>query len=260
VSLHVAKLRDVVVCDHVEGVVSAPQGPFWGPLAHGFACGAHIPVHVSSPWNALDDPVRDYQANRESLAASWGVETAEDWSRQVDYLLAGQNIGPEADAVLNVRRMLLRQQGHYDQLTWENGVADWARRLRRPQSEIDEMVRLTGVITRYESRFRTDGLLAQDAFVSSVFGYDFGRAVNMARWGFGGRFCDHAMAERIVLRAAQLCRQHYSSWADLSAGYALGRVIRFDEEKYGHMYVSVLGPHRLLMADRTSPWWHVPFV
>lgn len=246
----------VVVCDHVEGVVSAPQGPFWGPLAHGFACGAHIPVHVSSPWNALDDPVRDYAENRESLADSWGVTTAADWSRQVEYLLGGMNIGPEVDAVLNVRRVLLRHQGHYDLLTWENAVANWAR---RHGGDVDEMVRLAGVVTRYESRFRTDGLLPHDGIVTSVFGYDFGRAVNMARWGFGGRFCDYPTAERIVLRAGELCRQHYTSWGDFSAGYALGRVIRFDEERYGHMYVSVLGPHRLLMGDRSSPWWHVPF-
>ena len=225
-------------------------------MAHGFACGAHIPVHVSSPWNALDDPVRDYAANRESLADSWGVTTAEDWSRQVDYLLGGMNIGPEVDAVLNVRRTLLRQQGHYDLLTWQNAVGNWAR---RHGGDPDEMVRLAGVITRYESRFRTDGLLPHDGIVTSVFGYDFGRAVNMARWGFGGRFCDYATAERIVLRVGELCRQHYTSWADFSAGYALGRVIRFDEERYGHMYVSVLGRHRLLMGDRTSPWWHVPF-
>jgi hypothetical protein len=250
---------DVVVCDHVEGVVSAPNGPFFGPLAHGFACGAHIPVHVSSAWNALDDPVRDYQENRDSLADSWGVETAEDWSRQIDYLLAGQNIGAEVDAVLNVRRTLLRQQGHYDLFTWQNAVGKWARWQRRQPAEVDEMVELAGVVTRYESRFRTDGLLPPNGIVTSVFGYDFGRAVNMARWGYGGRFCDYQSAERIVLRAGELCRQHYSSWADFSAGYALGRVIRFDEEKYGHMYVSVLGPHRLLMADQTSPWWHVPF-
>lgn len=240
----------------MEGVVSAPQGPYFGPLAHGFACGAHVPVHVSSPWNALDDPVRDYQGDRETLADSWGVETAEDWSRQVDYLLAGLNVGTEADAVLTVRRTLLRQQGHFDLVTWQNAVGALARVQRRPA---DGLVELAAVITRYESRFRTDGLLPPDGIVTSVFGYDFGRAVNLARWGFGGRFCDYGTAERIVLRAGELCRQHYSSWADLSAGYALGRVIRFDEEQYGHLYLSVLGPHRLLMSDASSPWWHVPF-
>jgi hypothetical protein len=237
----------VVVCEHVEGVVSAPRGPFFGPLAHGFACGAHLPVHVSSPWNAMDDPVRDYRRDRERLADDWGVETEDDWARQVDYLLAGLNTGPEVDAVLAVRRALLRRQGHYDLSTWQGAVGG------------AEGAALAGVITRYESRFRTDGLLPPDGVVTSVAGYDLGRAVTMARWGVGARFCDHATAERIVLRVGELCRRHYSSWADLSAGYALGRVVLLDEERYGHRYASVLGPHRLLTADRTSPWGHVPF-
>lgn len=214
-------------------------------------------MHVSSPWNALDDPVHDYTRDRETLADSWGVTTADDWFRQTDYLLQGMNIGPEVDAVLNIRRDLVRRQGHYDLFTWENAVGTWARQSRR--ADADELVAMAGLITRYESRFRTDGLLPQNAIVNSVFGYDFGRAVCMARWGYGGRFCDYPTAERIVLRAGELCRRHYTSWADFSAGYALGRVIRFDEEQYGHMYVSVLGPHRLLMTDRSSPWWHVPF-
>jgi Protein of unknown function (DUF1266) len=246
----------VAVCDHVEGLVASPTGPFYGPLAHGFACGAHIPVHVSSPWNAFDDPVRDYQENRESLADSWGVTTEADWQRQVDYLLAGLNIGTEVDAVLNVRRQLLRQHGQCDPSAWRDAAGDWAR---WQKADADELVNLVGVITRYEARFRADGILPPNGMVNSVFGYDFGRAVNMARWGYGGRFCDQRAAESIVLRAGDLCRQHYTSWADFSAGYALGRVIRFDDEKYGHMYVSVRGPHRLLMTERSSPWWHVPF-
>lgn len=247
----------MVVCDHVEGLVASPAGPFFGPLAHGFACGAHIPVHVSSPWNALDDPVRDYQELRESLADNWGVTSADDWHRQVGYLLQGLNIGTEVDAVLNVRRQLLRQRGGYDEQSWQTGVSAWAR--WQKVADRDEMVAMVGLIGRYEDRFRADGILAPDGMVTSVFGYDFGRAVNMARWGYGGRFCDYATAESVVLRAGELCRQHYSSWADFSAGYALGRVIRFDDESYGHMYVSVRGPHRVLMTDRSSPWWHIPF-
>jgi hypothetical protein len=247
----------VVVCEHVEGVVSSPAGPYFGPLAHGFACGAHIPVHVSSPWNALDDPVRDYQENRESLADGWGVGTAEEWAKQVEVLLAGRNVGTEIDAVLNVRRQLVRQDGHYDLPTWRTAVENWAG--WQKVEEVEELVASVDVITRYEARFQADGILPPNGIVSSVFGYDFGRAVNMARWGYGGRFCDQRTAESIVLRAGELCRQHYTSWPDFSAGYALGRVIRFDNETYGHMYVSVRGPHHLLTTDRKSPWGNLPF-
>jgi hypothetical protein len=247
----------VVVCEHVEGVVSSPAGPYFGPLAHGFACGAHIPVHVSSPWNALDDPVRDYQENRESLAEGWGVTTAEEWTKQVELLLAGRNVGTEIDAVLNVRRQLVRQDGHYDLPTWRTAAENWTQ--WEQVEDVEELVASVDVITRYEARFQADGILPPNGIVSSVFGYDFGRAVNLARWGYGGRFCDKRTAESVVLRAGALCRQHYTSWADFSAGYALGRVIRFDNETYGHMYVSVRGPHHLLTTDRTSPWWHLPF-
>lgn len=246
-----------MVCDHVEGVVSNPAGPYYGPLAHGFACGAHIPVHVSSPWNTLDDPVRDYQDDRESLADGWGVTSAEDWQRQVDYLLAGLNIGTDIDGVLGVRRQLVRQSGLWDLPTWRAGAEGWARLQQVP--DVEEAVAAVDLITRYEARFQADGILAPNGVVNSVFGYDFGRAVNLARWGFGGRFCDYRTAESVVLRAGELCRQHYSSWADFSAGYALGRVIRFDNESFGHMYVSARGPHHLLTTDRTSPWFHIPF-
>jgi len=249
----------VGVCNHVEGVVAAPNWPFHGPLAHGFACGAHIPTHVSSPWNALDDPVASYQENRESLSDSWGVESEQDWHRQVGYLLAGENIGTESEAVLHQRRALIRQRGGWDLPSWQEAVRRWCRWRKTPDEETAEQVELAGVISRYEVRFRTDGLLVPNAIVTSMLGYDFGRAVNLARWGFGGRFCDQRTAESVVLRAGQLARQHYSSWPDFSAGYALGRVVRFDGEEYGHMYVSVRGPHQLLMASPHSPWWHIPF-
>lgn len=246
----------VVVCDHVEGLVATPAGPFYGPLAHGFACGAHIPVHISSPWNALNDPVRDYDEDRAALADSWGVTTEEGWRRQVDYLLAGLNVGLEIDGVLKLRGRLLHQHGTCDPTVWRDAVRSWARGQR---GDPDELVGLVGVITRYEARFRADGVLPPHGMVNSVLGYDFGRAVNLARRGHGGRFCDYRTAEAVVLRAGDLCRRTYTSWADFSAGYALGRVIRFDNEEFGHMYVSVRGPHRLLMTERSSPWCHLAF-
>ncbi|WP_460401065.1 DUF1266 domain-containing protein [Actinophytocola sediminis] len=246
----------MVVCDHVEGLVATTAGPFFGPLAHGFACGAHIPVHVSSPWNALGDPDRDFDDDRAALADSWGVTTPESWRHQVDHLLAGMNVGLEIDAVLTLRRQLIHRHGGCDPVVWRRAARELAHRQRTDQ---DALVDLVGVITRYEARFRADGVLPPDGMVSSVLGYDFGRAVNLARRGHGGGFCDHHTATSVVLRAGELCRRTYTSWADFSAGYALGRVIRFDNEEYGHMYVSVRGPHRLLMTERSSPWCHLRF-
>ncbi|MDP4511541.1 DUF1266 domain-containing protein [Nonomuraea turcica] len=48
---------------------------------------------------------------------------------------------------------------------------------------IDALMQLIGKITRYEERFRADGILPPESFVTSALGYDLGRAVNFARWG-----------------------------------------------------------------------------
>lgn len=231
--------------------MATPTGPFFGPLAHGFACGAHLPVHVSRPWNALDDPVRDHEESRASLARSWGVTTEQDWTRQAEHLLSGRDtgIGSGIGTVLEIRRRLVREHGSCDPSAWRAAVRGLS----------DELVHLVGVIIRYEARFRADGLLPPNGMVDSVLGYDFGGAVNLARWGHGAGFCDRRTAESVVLRAGELCRRSYASWAGFSAAYALGRVIRFDDEAYGHMYVSVRGPHRLLMTERSSPWLHLTF-
>jgi Protein of unknown function (DUF1266) len=246
-------------CGHVDTLVSEPRGPFFGPLAHGFACGAHIPVHNAQPWNALVDPVSGGTETRESLRDSWGITGAEEWREQADYLLAGENVGPETDHLLSLRREMIDKHGRCDLPLWREAIRAWARWRGVGPEVAREFSDTAGVITRYESRFRADGLLAPNGMVNSVLGYDFGRAVNMARWGYGGGYCDHAAAERLVLRAGALVRQHYVSWADFAAGYALGRVLRFDNEEYGHMYESVLGPHRMLTYEQASPWRHIPF-
>lgn len=246
-------------CGHVDTLVSAPRGPFFGPLAHGFACGAHIPIHNAHPWNALVDPASGGQETRESLKESWGITTPQEWREQVDYLLAGENVGPETDLLLRLRRDVIGRYGRCDLPMWRDAIKQWGQWQGAAADVVKEFGHSAGVITRYESRFRADGLLPLNGIVNSVLGYDFGRAVNMARWGFGSGFCDHQAAESIVLRAGGLTRQYYVSWGDYGAGYALGRVLRFDNEEYGHMYDSVLGPHRMLMADPGSPWRHIPF-
>jgi hypothetical protein len=246
-------------CGHVDTLVSEPRGPFFGPLAHGFACGAHIPIHNAQAWNVLVDPVNCYQETRESLEESWGITTAEEWREQIDFLLAGENVGPETDHLLHLRRDLIGRYGRCDLPMWRHAIDQWGEWRKVPEDRRKELSTSAGVIIRYEARFRADGLLPPNWIVNSVLGYDFGRAVNMARWGFGARFCDQRTAESIVLRAGELTRQYYTSWPDFGAGYALGRVLRFDNEQYGHMYDSVLGPHRMLMGDPGSPWRHIRF-
>lgn len=246
-------------CDRIDTLVSAPHGAFFGPLAHGFACGAHIPVHNADPWNVPVDPAVSQQDTREDLWRGWGIRTPLQWRAHVDRLLAGERASRDTDLVLYLRRQLLDQGGRCDLPLWRESLDAWCQLRGIGGAVISRFAHEAGLITRYEARFRADGLLPFDGISTSVVGYDLGRVVNMARWGFGARFCDLRTAETIIVRAGRLARQRYASWPDFGAGYALGLVLRLDDERYGHLYDSVLGPHLVLMGDPTSPWRHLRF-
>ncbi len=114
-------------------------------------------------------------------------------------------------------------------------------------------------IMRYEARFRADGLLPPDGRVRTTVAYDHGRAVNLARWGLSARFCGPADAEAAIVYAGALSKSAYRSWEEFSAGYALGRVLRFDDEEYGPFYEQNVLAHRLLTESEGSPWRHIPW-
>jgi hypothetical protein len=118
---------------------------------------------------------------------------------------------------------------------------------------------LIGRITRYEARFRADGILGEGRQVRSVLAWDYVRAVSMAQWGVAARFCDTAQAERAVLRAAEAARVTYRSWEDFGAGAVLGRCLHFDEEEFGHWYTDVADAHKILTTDPESPWLTIPW-
>src|SRR6185503_12764397 len=105
-----------------------------------------------------------------------------------------------------------------------------------------------------EERLRADGVLPRDGHVTSVLAYDYGRAVNMARWGLLAGYCDRQTAESCVLKAGELSRRTYTSWASFSAGYVLGRVLRFDDGEFGSYYDDSVIGHRVLEHAPTSPW------
>ncbi|MBH0246403.1 DUF1266 domain-containing protein, partial [Streptomyces cavourensis] len=98
-----------------------------------------------------------------------------------------------------------------------------------------------------------------DGRVRTTVAYDYGRAVNLARWGLSARYCAPADAEQAIVYAGALGKSAHRSWEEFSAGYALGRVLRFDEEEYGPFYEESAIAHRLLTESEGSPWRHIPW-
>jgi hypothetical protein len=223
------------------------DGPVAGPLAFGLACGALLAVQGAVPWNDVGPVYGDYIGRMRSLRDTWGVTNAEQWRESVDALLE-ENSDPRVSLVLALRR---GEACDAEPAAWRRAIGLWCRDNDVPP---DALLDLAARIGRYETRFRDGGLLPAGGIVHSALAYDFGRAVNMARWGREAHFCDQDTAERLVIDAGKRCRRHYDSWTALSAGHALGRVLRFDDEEYGTWYDSVLAAHRLLNEAADGPW------
>ncbi|MEU2870778.1 DUF1266 domain-containing protein [Streptomyces olivoreticuli] len=241
-------------------LLTTGAGPRTGPLAHALACGAHLSVANGVLWNEVGDVYDDYGREVSLLRESWGTATAQDWQEQMDALLAGRNSPVEPEFALDIRQELAQANtGAVDADLWRRACTAVLTDMEAP-AEADALVQeLIGRILRYESRFRADGLLPPDGFVRSAVGYDYGRAVSFARWGLSARLCPTETAEASILRAGELCRKAYGSWEDFSAGYALGRVLRFDTEEFGQWYTKVLEPHRVLTSEPGSPWRTIPW-
>lgn len=244
-----------------DALVTRRTGPFHGPLAHGLACGAHLAVHNQVFWNDVGEIYEDYAWDTGSLAESWGVTDREGWAEQLGHLLRGENSPPHPEFALAARNAILehRPGQPVDPVMWREVAAVNLRDRGGDERDVEAVLDAIGRILRYEGRFRADGLLSPDGHVTSALAYDYGRAVNFARWGLGARYAEQDEAEQAVITAGELARQAYSSWGGFSAGYILGRALRFDEESFGHMYASALSPHRILETDPESPWLHIPF-
>ncbi|MFI1158776.1 DUF1266 domain-containing protein [Streptomyces sioyaensis] len=221
-------------------------GPLHGPLAQGLACGAPIAVHHSVPWNELGTAFLDHAADAETLRAQWSVTDPAGWQQRLDQLLGGQFVPAQTEAALRARA---RGRDTGESADAAAGKAD----------EGADVPAVPELVTRYEERFRADGLLPADGQVASLVALDHAHAVGLVRWGLGARLCAPPQAEQAVVQAGARAREAYGSWEEFAAGYALGRMLAFDNGAFGPEYAQVLHLHRVLTQDPSSPWRGLPF-
>ncbi|MFG2630970.1 DUF1266 domain-containing protein [Streptomyces sp. NPDC048473] len=236
------------------------HGALHGPLAHGLACGAHLAIGNGVPWNEVGTAYHGYTEELELLRDMWGVTERSGWQRQLTVLLEGRNSPPEPDFTLRVREQLRAALGGPPPADlWRETAAGHAQDIGLGQDTVTHIEELVRRIVRYEARFRADGLLPPDGMVTTTVAYDYGRAVNLARWGLSARFCHPHEAEQAIVHAGALSKSAYDSWESFSAAYALGRVLRFDDEQYGTFYEQNVVAHRLLTENEGSPWRNIPW-
>lgn len=242
-------------------------GPLHGPVAQGLACGAPLAVHHSVPWNELGTAFLDHAADAQTLREQWSVTDPAGWQQRLDQLLGGQFVPAETETALRARAGG-RGAGAVEGAGRAADTADEAD--RTDASRTDEAG--TGSpdsaatpavperVTRYEERFRADGLLPPaDGRVGSLVALDLAHAVALVRWGLGARLCAPQQAEQAVTQAGVKAREAYGSWAEFAAGYALGRMLAFDNGWFGPEYAQAVHLHRVLTQDPASPWRGLPF-
>ena len=237
--------------------------PTQGELARALACGAHLAASNAVPWNSMGRPWLDYHSQLDSLKEWWGIEGPVQWQNQVDALLDTENPQP-VDLVLGIR--IERGAGvqpsgdpAHDTRVLTEAVQAWCRDRGAPERLRQEMTDIAQWVVRCETWMRRDGVIAPDAIVATQAAWDWGRCVNMARWGLACGFCDRTTAEQIVRHAGGLCVRAYADWAQLSAAYLLGRVIKMGRQGNPEAsYRDTLQLHRALMQDPGSPFLTVP--
>ncbi|MEE1735286.1 DUF1266 domain-containing protein [Streptomyces sp. BE147] len=255
-------LRRYAENDRPDGgrLLALRHGALHGPLAYGLACGVHLAIGNGVPWNEIGTVFRAYTQEREQLRDSWGITDHAGWQKQLNALLDARNSPPEPDFALRAREQLRVVYGEPPSADlWRETAAGHAQDIGADPDGVRGIEELVRRIIRYEARFRADGLLPPDGRVRTTVAYDYGRAVNLARWGLSARYCTQAEAEQAIVYAGALSKSAYRSWEEFSAAYALGRVLRFDDEEYGPFYEQNVLAHRLLAASEGSPWRHIPW-
>ncbi|MET9428036.1 DUF1266 domain-containing protein [Streptomyces sp. NPDC003036] len=236
------------------------HGPTQGALAHGLACGAHLSVHNSVPWNQLGTTLFGYESDVGTLRGTWRVTNRGQYRDKLAVLFRARLCGLEESAALRARTVLAARLGRTPTTgEWLDTVLASLTERGADEATLKELTDTVTRISRYEARFRADGVLGTDERVDSLAAFDYGRVVSFVRMGLGARLCEPHEAEEAILTAGRLSREAYPSWEAFSVAYALARVIAFDEDRFGRVYQESLGQHRILTQDPASPYRSVPW-
>ncbi|MGW4058002.1 DUF1266 domain-containing protein [Amycolatopsis sp. NPDC004747] len=248
--------------EQVERLITAPYGHLEGPIAHALACGAHLAVLNAAPWNILDGRYHDYVAEVRSLRDWWGVPDPPGWRATMTGLIGDGYALTPGNLVLMLRLRFAAEYGlpgaEFDPLTWAQLVDRWCTE-NDAVDQAEELRDTVRRVSRYERRLRADGLVDADGCVTTALSWDVGRAITIARGGLAAGYCDALSAELMVLEAGSLARRYHQSWADLSAGYIMGRVLHAGSDGFGEWYPAAVRVHHQLLQDPASPWLNLDF-
>ena len=118
-------------------------------------------------------------------------------------------------------------------------------------SDREALFRTWGIDSREGLLDIVRSLIAEDADSTQV-GWNYPRAVNLARWGYASGYLQEEDAWAIIMPAAQKLQQTFSSWQELGEVYLNARRSRYSDRIEDRRQVEYA--YRMLELDPDSPW------
>jgi hypothetical protein len=157
----------------------------------------HTQLALSSGESDLSDP----QKERDMLASWWGVHTREELLSLLDKLQSGED-GTRSDFWV-IRRKLI-----------EGKMENYVRIISEAASEDNGAARAVIVATHLNP-------IHGNALPTTA--WDFGRYINLCRWGVVSGWLTEQEAWDRIVPAARLLQASFTSWDEFAVDYIVGR-------------------------------------
>jgi hypothetical protein len=175
-------------------------------------------------------PGTSAQGIRHLLQNAWGISNRDELLRMLDWIDQGGH------------RRMFSEIGARTAKVAPEALAKAVSRLS-PEDANSVMV-----APRYYARYSTQ----------SITGWDYGRYINVCRWGIGAGYISEEEARPRVMHAAQILQQTFTSWREFGEDYLVGR------EYWSLHQTRIDGPamravEERLLNDPGSPWNRIPW-
>jgi hypothetical protein len=141
-------------------------------------------------------------------------------------------------------------EDRFDRLAGADNAADVAPR------DHDFLVRIWGISSPEQLIQKIDSLLADNADRTRI-GWNYPRAVNLARWGYAVGFLREEEAWAIIMPAAQHLQQTFASWQEMGQAYLDARRMWYSNRPEARREAEYA--YRVVVLNPESPWRKYPW-
>ena len=124
------------------------------------------------------------------------------------------------------------------------------------ESRREALQEIWGVASRQDLMAQVQALLSEDGDATRI-GWNFPRAINIARWGYAAGYLEEDETWSLIVPAAARLQQTFSSWQELGQVYLDARKQWYSNRLVDRRQADYA--YRKLLADRESPWRKYPW-